>query len=94
MLDRGGQTKGQFTHPDFSYDAPADAYVCPGGERLGRVATIPATQVQPGTRVPGAPGALWPVRSPGAVHERSAPAAQRARARVAARDAVRRDTLA
>ena len=46
VLDRRGQMRGHSTRADFAYDAGRDEYVYPGGERLRRVATIAATQVQ------------------------------------------------
>ncbi len=34
-LDREHQTKGYFTRADFTFDATANAFICPVGKKLG-----------------------------------------------------------
>lgn len=34
ILDHAHQTKGYFTRADFTFDAAANIFVCPGGKRL------------------------------------------------------------
>jgi hypothetical protein len=86
VLDRRGQTRGGFTQADFRYDAARDEYVCPGGERLRRVATIAATQVQQ-YRAP-------PARCPTCALRSRCTTSPRRQLSVSGHDAVRRDALA
>ena len=86
VLDRRGQTRGAFTQADFAYDASADEYVCPGGARLRRVATIAATQVQQ-YRAP-------PARCPTCDLRTRCTSAPRRQLSVSGHDEIRRDALA
>lgn len=86
VLDRRGQMRGQFTQADFAYDAARDEYVCPGGERLRKVATIAATQVQQ-YRAPPARCGTCPLRA-------RCTTSPRRQLSVSGHDAVRRDALA
>ncbi|GJG88833.1 transposase [Gemmatimonadetes bacterium T265] len=86
VLDRRGQTRGQFTQADFAYDGERDEYVCPGGERLRKVATIATSQVQQ-YRAP-------PARCTTCALRARCTTAPRRQLSVSGHDAVRRDTLA
>ena len=86
MLDRRGQTRGQSTQADFAYDAARDEYVCPGGERLRRVATIAATHVQQ-CRAPPARCGTCALRT-------RCTSAPRRQLSASGHDAIRRDALA
>lgn len=86
VLDRRGQTRGAFTQADFAYDAARDEYLCPGGERLRRVATIAATQVQQ-YRAPPARCGTCALRA-------RCTSAPRRQLSVSGHDAIRRDVLA
>jgi hypothetical protein len=86
VLDRRGQTRGQFTQADFSYDAERDEYVCPGGERLRRVGVVEAAQVHQ-YRAP-------PARCGGCALRARCTSAPRRQLSVSRHDAIRRTALA